>query len=561
MEPMRIPWATQSYKLASLPVSSQRCVNYYAEKEPPDAKTDIAVLACPGIVPWVTAGTGGIRGFNVMNNILYVVSGDALYSVSVAGIVTLLGSGIGGFSVVSMANNGSQVQIVNGVGAWIYAPSETSFASAATVANGGGSAYEIGDTITIGGGVFSSPAILTVLTLSGSAVATVSVQTPGQYLTQAPNPAPQIATSGIGNGATFDVTYTGPPAGFTDITGSPNLFASNTTTFFDEYFILEQAGSNVWFFSAILDGTTYNALDFETATVESAFVVAIVNQQETLLIFTQKTIEQWYDTGANDNPFARYGAATVERGCAAPYTALKEDNSVFFLGDDLIFYRLNGVLLVRQSTHAIEAVWRTYPTVGDAFAFSYTYAGHKFITVTFPSANATWVFDIATNLWHERVSYVQATPFAGSWRGNCAIEFNNQTLIGDALSGQIGLLSATTYTEFGQPIIGLMDSPPVHKDRKRIFMSKLEINMQTGTGLSAGQGSNPQVMLQVSRDQGQTYKPFQPWQSMGPIGAYLTRLLWKKMGVARDWRFRVMISDPVPRNFISTYASGDLEEV
>ena len=560
MEPLRIPWATQSYKLDSLPVSSQRCVNYYAEKEPQDAKTDIAVLGAPGIAPWVTAGTGGIRGMNVMNNILYVVSGQNLYSVSVAGQVTLLGSGIGGFSVVQMANNGSQVLIVNGVGAWVYAPSETSFAASATVA-AGGSGYSIGDTITPQGGTFSSPAVFVVLTVSGGAAATVSVQSPGQYSVTPANPAGQAETSGSGSGATLTVTYSGPPTGFTNITGSPNLFPSLTVTFFDEYFLLVQVGSNVWFFSAILDGTTYNALDFETATVESAFVVAIINQQETLLIMTQKTIEQWYDTGAVDNPFARYGAATVERGCAAAYTAIKEDNSVFFLGDDLIFYRLNGVSLVRQSTHAIEKAWATYPTVSDAFAFSYTFGGHKFVVLTFPSSNATWVFDIATNLWHERVSYVQATPFAGVWRGNCAIVFNGQTLIGDSQSGQIGALSDATYTEFGNPMIGMMDSPPVHKDRKRVFISKLEINMQTGAGLQNGQGNNPQVMLQISRDQGQTYKPFQPWQSLGAIGAYLTRLIWKKLGQARDWRFRVMISDPVPRAFISTYATADLEEV
>lgn len=559
MEPIRIPWATQSYKLDSLPVSSQRCMNYYAEREPGDAKTDIAVLAAPGIAPWVTVGNGGIRGMNVMNNVLYVVSGQSLYSVDTGGNRTLLGSGISGFGVVSMANNGTQVEIVNGVSGWTYAPVETYFASAGAP-SAAGTGYSVGDTWTAAGGVYSAPTVLVVTTVNGSGGVTgFSVQDPGQYTTKPGNPVSQAATSGNGSGASASLTFSGPPTGFNQI-ADPNFYPANTVTFYDEYFILDRAGTNTWFFSNILDGTTYDALDFETASVQSDYVVGIVNQQENLLVFGQKSIETWYDTGANDNPFARYGSATIERGCASPYTIVKEDNSVFFLGDDLVFYRLDGVLIKRQSTHAIESAWSKYVTVADSFAFSYTFNGHKFIVVSFPSGGATWVFDIATGLWHERVSYVAATPFAGIWRGQCSVIFNNQTLVGDSQSGQIGMLSDSVYTEFGQTMIGLMDSPPTHKDRKRLFCSQLEINMQTGTGAATGQGSDPQVMLQVSRDQGQTYGHFQPWQSMGKMGAYATRLLWKKLGVARDWRFRVMVSDPVPRNFIATFAKGDIEE-
>ena len=480
MDPVRIAWATQSYKLNALPVSSQRCVNYYAEREPPDAKTDIAVLACPGVELFSTCDGGPIRGMNVMNGILYVVSGQSLYSVASNGSITLLGSGISGYSVVSMANNGFQVIIVNGVSGWVYAPSETYYASAAVVSAGGAN-YVVGDQITIGGGVYSTPVILTVLTLSGSAVATVSVNQAGQYSTTPADPAAQLATTGVGLGATFTMTWTGPPTGFTQIT-DPNFNAADTVTFYDEYFILDWMGTNQWFFSQILDGTTYNALDYNTAAVDSSYVLATVNQQENLLIFKQKSIETWYDSGANNNPFARYNGATIERGCAASLAIVKEDNGVFFLGNDLVFYRLDGVMLSRKSTFAIEKEWETYQTTNDAFVFSYTFGGHKFIVLTFPGANVTWVFDIASDMWHERVSYVATTPFAGRWRGNCSVVFNNKTLIGDANSGQIGYLSETIYTEFGSTIIGMMDSPPVQKNRKRLFISKLEINMQTGTG-------------------------------------------------------------------------------
>ena len=146
---------------------------------------------------------------------------------------------------------------------------------------------------------------------------------------------------------------------------------------------------------------TYNGLAFASAEeVSPGFVLGIVNQQENLLLFCTNHMETWYDAGTPIFPFQRIDGATVERGTAAGLTAVKEDNSVFFLGDDLIFYRLDNFIPRRVSTHAEEDSWKSYTVVSDAYTFSFTYEGHKFIVLTFPSANATWIFDIATNFWH-----------------------------------------------------------------------------------------------------------------------------------------------------------------
>lgn len=462
----RIPFATNSYSNQSLPVSAQDLINLFAEREPPDAKTDVALFGSPGLISLVQCGTGPIRGMEVMNNVLYVVSGGSLYSITSPLTVTLLGSGITGGSFVPMSNNGIQVILVADQFGYVYNSQTNVF---------------------------------------------------------------------------------GP---ITD----PNFFPSNTVTFFDEYFLLVKNGSNEWYFSNILDGTIYNALDFESATVEPSFCLAIVNQQENALILKQKSIETWYDTGANDNPWARVDGATVERGCAAALTAIKEDNSVFFLGDDIIFYRLDGVLPHRVSQHAIEQHWQKYSTVADAYCFSFTWNGHKCVVVKFPTANETWIFDIATGLWHRRVSYDSGYKSLGTWGGSCSAEWLGLVLIGDQFSNNIGKLSSTTYTEYGNPIIGTAISPPVHKNRKRVFMPLFELDVQTGVGLTSGQGSDPQIMLDWSKDGGRTWSAFQPWQSMGKIGAYLQRLRWKKLGQGRQWLMRITISDPVPRVIISAFA-------
>jgi hypothetical protein len=43
--------------------------------------------------------------------------------------------------------------------------------------------------------------------------------------------------------------------------------------------------------------------------------------------------------------------------------------------------------------------------------------------------------------------------------------------------------------------------------------------MEVGNGLATGQGSNPQIGLEVSRDNGKTWGA-QMWKAIGAIGAY-----------------------------------------
>jgi hypothetical protein len=460
-----INFATNSYKSASLPISAQRLVNAYAEAEPQDAKTPVAILGSPGLLPFAVCGSGPVRGFTFMNGVAYVVSGQRLYSLTSAGVVTDIGGSIGGTAYLSMANNGTQIVIVNGVNGYVWSQAN----------------------------------------------------------------------------------------GFQVIT-SVNFFPANTVTFFDNFFVFDKLGTNNFFISASGDGTSYSGTDFAAAEVSSDFVLSIVNQQENLLIFGERTIETWYDAGAVNFPFLRTNGGTIERGCAALFTPIKEDNSVFFLGNDFVFYRLSGTALQRVSTHAIEDAFQSYSTVSDAYTFSYTYEGHKFIHLTFPTANASWVYDVATQLWHERESWDQNNNSYGRWRGNVALTAFGKVLIGDAFSGQIWYLDQNTFTEGGNTMRSIMASPPLHQDRKLVGIPVFELDVESGVGTTTGQGSNPQIMLDWSHDGGRTFKPAQLWTTLGALGAYTTRARWLGLGSGRQWIFRAMISDPVKQTVLRAHA-------
>lgn len=453
-----ILFATRSYKSRSLPVSAQRCVNAYAEGEPPDAKTAVAVFGVPGIDTFATCGNGPVRGGVVQAGIPYFVSGQSLYTVDSAGTETVLGSGISGNGVVGIAASETEIIVVNGTSGWTYNPSTTTFAQ---ITDGD---FEVG----------------------------------------------------------------------------------NSVTYINGYFLVDWAGTNKFTHSDLLDGTSWSALAFATAESSSDRVVSVINNQGVLCIFGESTIEFWDHTGALSFPFQPLKGATPDRGIAAPLARARQNNTVFFLGNDLVFYRLNGLTPVPVSEYAQSNAWEQYTTTSDAFCFAYDHDGHKFVVLTFPSEGKTWEYDTTTGLWHERISW-DASGSEVKWRINCAVEAYGKTLVGDANSGKIGFIDPNTYTEFGDPIRMIMVSPPVHGKGLKTFMPFFHLDVESGVGLASGQGSDPQYMLDYSDDGGRTFSPAQIWKSAGKIGKYRTRLQWDRLGQFEQRVLRVQCTDPVKR--------------
>ena len=467
-----VPFAIQSYQSRSLPLSAQRCLNLFVEKQPQGAKTTFPLFGVPGLTLWTTVGDGPIRGMTNMKDILYVVSKDSLYQVASDGTSRLLGSGINGTAPLLMADNGYQVCITDGTSGWIYNVSTDTF------------------------------------------------------------------------GVITDADF----------------YPAKTVTFFDDYFVFDRIGTNQFFLSALLDGTSYNGLDFASATATSANLQAITQNLQLLYLFCEDHIEMWQDTGAASFPFERYPGGVINRGTLSPQTIVKQDEAVFFLGDDGVFYRLQGNVPIRVSTHAIETAIASYADISSAFCFTHTLEGHKFIYLTFPQSLHTWVFDITTMFWHERESWDENDQTLGRWRGNCYAQAYGKHLIGDAYDGSIGLIDWSAYTEYGNTIQALAHSIPYHEDRKRIFVSKFELDVETGVGTGSGQGENPVIMLRRSIDGGRTWGQAETWKTMGigDIGAYGTLLRWFRQGMGRQFVWEITITDPVKRVIYGAHIDADV---
>lgn len=74
------------------------------------------------------------------------------------------------------------------------------------------------------------------------------------------------------------------------------------------------------------------------------------------------------------------------------------------------------------------------------------------------------------------------------------------------------------------------------------------IDTWTGTSTLTAEayGTEPKVMMQYSTDNGRGWSS-ELWESMGVGGDTLKRAEWRRLGIGRDFTFRIRISDPVKR--------------
>jgi hypothetical protein len=318
----------------------------------------------------------------------------------------------------------------------------------------------------------------------------------------------------------------------------------------DNYGAFIEPGSGRWFICDLADFTVYDALDFATAEGAPDNLVSIESNNRQFVLFGEESGELWDNTGASGMPFERNPNGYFECGCGAAYSTCSIDNTVYWIDQDRIARRLEGNIARRISHEGVEQRWQDYGTISDCKAFPYIYDGHTFVVFRFPSAGATWVYDINTQEWHERLSYGQ-----DHWRAEWIVKCYDKTLVGDTLSGTIGEMHSSTYTEWGQPLVREATSGAIVDGGRYMQHGRLDLELDVGNAPLSGQGSAPEIMLDVSDDGGVTFRA-RSNRSLGATGRYRTRVHWDRGGRSRERVYRFRVSDPLP--FVVTSSRLDV---
>jgi len=445
-----------------------------------------------------------------------------------------------------------------------------------------GTGYAVNDTITVLGGVYgASPATFTVTAIGGSgAVSTISETFAGSYTSLPQNPV-STSTSGSGTGLTLNLTF-GTGTGNTGnyvlngsqtvtsrtmyalnwsvIPSSDGAFTGGTIVdIVDNYFVYNDPNTQQWAASNILSPITYS-LSYANKFTGPDNLVSLVCDHGQVYLLGEKTSEVWADVGTFPFAFQRIPGSSSEHGISAPFSVSRLGNSFAYLAKNnrgqAEIVMMNGYFPQRISTHAVENTL-VDQYISDAVAYTYQLEGHETYVISFPTLDLTWAYDIATQMWHKWL-WVDSNNVYHRHRSNCSAFFQGLVMVGDWQNGQIYQLDPTNYTDNGDTIRRLRRAPHLVSDLQRQYFDEFQIQFQPGIGLtgittpvnSEVVGADPQAMLRWSNDGGSTWSN-EHWSTIGKIGKYQNRIIWRRLGWSRDRIFEVVVTDPIKAVIVS----------
>ena len=461
---MELNFCSGAYETFSKNLNAQECTNFFTHVDSEGGVSKLSLRGTPGLKEWYDTGHyAEVRGVHEFGNSVYAVVGNRVYRVysdttaitctKVPDAVT----GVGDVETldtsdgpVSMADNGVQLMIVDGMSGYII--------------------------------------------------------------------------EGIISTKITDGSFPANP---------------ETVTYQDSYFIVSIHDSNYCYISDTADGTAWDSTQNIAAGGYSDNVIAIISDNKNLYLMGNKTIESFYNSGGD--PAFTYRPGSIQSvGIGARHSVANLDNTLFFLTDKYQVARYEGNNPIAKSTRSVEYQIAQYEKKSDAIGMGIMIEGNSFYVLTFPTANETWCFNVATGFWNKLTSY----PYEQRWRGNCHAYFKDKSIVGDYKNGKLYEWDFDTYKDNSEDIRRIRVASAVKQDGKRVFHNQLELFFESGIGLISGQGSDPMAMLQYSDDGGHTWSS-ETWRSAGKIGKYGWRAIWNRLGASRQRYYKLTVNDPV----------------
>lgn len=326
------------------------------------------------------------------------------------------------------------------------------------------------------------------------------------------------------------------------------FYGANFAAYLDGFFLFNRPATNQFYISpSFWDGATpFDPLDIASKTGGPDQIIAIAAIHRELWLIGQVTSEVWYNSGASDFPFERLPGVFMDHGMLRGWSISQADVAIFWLGRDrqgeMVVFQGKEYQAVRISTHAMEDEIQKYAVTTDAVGFCYQQDGHTFYVLTFPSADRTWVFDMATQQWHER-GWLDSDGVLHRHRANCAINAYSRILVGDHTNGTVYEWDLDTGTDDGDPILRLRSWPHLVAEGVRVSYDSVQFDMEVGVNDGEIDGEGPPVLVRWSATRGAS------WGNtvevpIGSTGQYDRSLLLRNLGVARDLVIEVSWSFP-----------------
>jgi len=306
-------------------------------------------------------------------------------------------------------------------------------------------------------------------------------------------------------------------------------------------------------FSDVGDGSSASSLNAVNEESTPDDLVRDYAFDQILYRFGKRSVNGWYNSGVGTPPFDKIEGQTVSVGLSAIHSVNNTRDYVYWLGSDNQVYRMRSGQADPISTTAISAEIQGFDIIDDAFGEILTIDNKYIYVLTFPSENKTWALneELGKDGWFELSEGVDSNRYNAGSISNVY----EKVLIGDKDNGNLYELDFNTYDLNGETwqrrrVISSINGDMLGQKGKRVQMSRLELIIESGTGLIHGQGDDPQIMIEASYDGGASWDAG-TWMKIGRLGNNVKRAEWFSMKSFYDMIVRITVTDPVDISIFS----------
>lgn len=340
------------------------------------------------------------------------------------------------------------------------------------------------------------------------------------------------------------------------VVSSANLETPTSVSYLNGYFLYDGDESRFQASDAG-DGATINDLSVGIANSTGDRLLRGFVHDQLVYWFGTKAIEPWYFSDTGNLPFERLDQGIIKLGLGATYSLAANQDAMYFVGSDRQVYKLSRSVAESISTPAVRAI-ESFSTVDDAIGWTIVFEEQSFYWLTFPTESRTFLYSITLNYWVELSYGMDGARHLANSYAYCY----GKHLVSDYRSGNIYELDLETYTDNGQPRLRVRDMAPITGGQiglpgNRVICGRLQLEMEVGVGLAAGQGVTPELMCNVSGDGGRTWRG-EEQVAFGIMGDYSKRVDFYKFVDGYTIVHRIMCSDPVYLSLFGGFA--DVED-
>lgn len=284
---------------------------------------------------------------------------------------------------------------------------------------------------------------------------------------------------------------------FTKVTDSDfpaNVF---TLTMQDQRAIVSAAGGDTYWWSNVLDATSYASLAFATSERLPDEIIATGTNGGDLWLFGSKGTEVLNGGGDVSAPFTAIRSVTINKGCAARDSLTLIQGSFFFVGDDRVVYRTDTYSPISLPNRYLEKALSDLTTteIANCVGFQAQFGSRLFYVLRLPSDRA-FVYDIGMGAWTSELT----TWNEDAYKIAFTAQAYGKTFCAGPDDGDIFTYEADVYDDndvtiekiasFAVPLSG------------RAIIKNLAIDMTTYDAPLSGQGSSPEAMIEYWKEAG-----------------------------------------------------------